>query len=71
MGMSTTSWSSQQFGSGDHPTPTAPTAVAWKGWLCHLDLSVRGFGGHRLGVSCILAANFCHLKAAIQEPDSH
>lgn len=71
MGMSPTSWSSQQFGPENDPTPTVPATGARKGWLCHLDLSAWGFGGHYLGAGCILAANFCHLKAVIQEPDSH
>lgn len=29
------------------------------------------FGGHSLGAGCISTANFCHLKAMIQKPDSH
>lgn len=74
MGMSPSSWSSQHFGPGDHPTPTVPAAGAWKGWLCHLVLLAWGFGGCYLGAGCILAANFnCkfNLKSMIQEPDSH
>lgn len=71
MGMSPISWSSQCFRPGDHPTPTVPAAEELKGWLCHLDLSAWESGRCCLGAGCSLAPNFCQLKPAIQEPDSH
>lgn len=56
---------------GAHPTPTGRAAGARRGWLCHPDWPTWESGGRYLGTGCILAANFCHLKAVIQRSDSY
>lgn len=64
-GISPTSWSSQGF-TGQRTISLTSHAVCMG-----LDQPSWEFGGHSLGAGCISTANFCHLKAMIQKPDSH